>query len=247
MPGFLERLRTASLATVDESDRPALAKLAEPAPAPDEPLPPARPVVQTWTVDALLPIATATATATAGAGAAANAPANVPENANANTNANDAGTRTAAAARGERVFQAALCSRCHRVGVRGPAIGPDLTHVAQRFSRRDILESIVRPSLSVAEPYRNARIVTEDGKVMTGRVVSAGDYRSQSLKLNTDPLRPSQWVEVDKRTIAEFLDLGTSPMPEGLLNPFTREEIADLLAYLEAGPANVLTKARGLP
>jgi putative heme-binding domain-containing protein len=133
------------------------------------------------------------------------------------------------------------------VGVRGPAIGPDLTHVAQRFSRRDILESIVRPSLSVAEPYRNARIVTEDGKVMTGRVVSAGDYRSQSLKLNTDPLRPSQWVEVDKRTIAEFLDLGTSPMPEGLLNPFTREEIADLLAYLEAGPANVLTKARGLP
>ncbi|MEY4181017.1 MAG: hypothetical protein RLY70_4592 [Planctomycetota bacterium] len=251
MPGFLERLRTASLATVDESDRPALAKLAEPAPAPDEPLPPARPVVQTWTVEALLPIATttatATATATAGAGAAANAPANVPENANANTNANDAGTRTAAAARGERVFQAALCSRCHRVGVRGPAIGPDLTHVAQRFSRRDILESIVRPSLSVAEPYRNARIVTEDGKVMTGRVVSAGDYRSQSLKLNTDPLRPSQWVEVDKRTIAEFLDLGTSPMPEGLLNPFTREEIADLLAYLEAGPANVLTKARGLP
>jgi hypothetical protein len=83
--------------------------------------------------------------------------------------------------------------------------------------------------------------------VWTGRVVSAGDYRSQSLKLNTDPLRPSQTVEVDKRTIAEFVELGTSPMPEGLLDPFSREEIADLLAYLEAGPATAPSKARGLP
>jgi putative heme-binding domain-containing protein len=153
----------------------------------------------------------------------------------------------AAVTRGERVFQAALCARCHRVGARGPAIGPELTHVAQRFSRRDILESIVRPSLSVSEIYRSSRVVTEDGRVLTGRVVSAGDYRSQNLKLNTDPWRPSQWVEVDKRTIAEFQEMAASPMPEGLLNPFTRDEIADLLAYLEAGGAAAAGKAHGLP
>jgi hypothetical protein len=36
-------------------------------------------------------------------------------------------------------------------------------------------------------------------------------------------------------------------MPEGLLNSFTRDEIADLLAFLEAGPAAASSKARGLP
>ncbi|MFM7072560.1 MAG: c-type cytochrome [Planctomycetota bacterium] len=244
MPGFLERLRTASLATLGESERPALAKLAEPAAAPDEPPPPARPLVQTWTLEALLPLAVA------GTGKAATTTAEAPKEAVEPTAAvarANAEARAAAVTRGERMFQAALCARCHRVGVRGPAIGPDLTHVAQRFSRRDILESIVRPSLSVSEIYRNSRVVTEDGKVYTGRVVSAGDYRSQTLKLNTDPLRPSQWVEVDKRTIAEFLELGTSPMPEGLLNSFTRDEIADLLAFLEAGPSAASSKARGLP
>jgi putative heme-binding domain-containing protein len=244
MPGFLERLRTASLATLGESERPALAKLAEPAAAPDEPPPPARPLVQTWTLEALLPLAVA------GTGKAATTTAEAPTEAVEPTAAvarANAEARAAAVTRGERVFQAALCARCHRVGVRGPAIGPDLTHVAQRFSRRDILESIVRPSLSVSEIYRNSRVVTEDGKVYTGRVVSAGDYRSQTLKLNTDPLRPNQGVEVDKRTIAEFLELATSPMPEGLLNSFTRDEIADLLAFLEAGPSAASSKARGLP
>jgi putative heme-binding domain-containing protein len=250
MPGFLERLRSASLATVDEADRPALAKLLESATTPDEPPPAARPIVQAWTLEALLPLATIAANAPAATAANAPAPrsATTPPNATETTAATEARTRLAAAvARGERVFQEALCSRCHRVGARGPAIGPDLTHVAQRFSRRDMLESMVRPSLSVAESYRNVRVVTEGGQVWTGRVVSAGDYRSQSLKLNTDPLRPSQTVEVDKRTIAEFVELGTSPMPEGLLDPFSREEIADLLAYLEAGPATAPSKARGLP
>jgi putative heme-binding domain-containing protein len=238
MPGFLERLRTASLATLSESERPALAKLAEPAVTTDEPPPPIRPLVQTWTLESLLPLAVA------GPGKAATTTVGTPTEAVARA---DAEARDAAVTRGERVFQAALCARCHRVGVRGPAIGPDLTHVAQRFSRRDILESILRPSLSVSEIYRNSRVVTEDGKVFTGRVLSAGDYRSQTLKLNTDPLRPSQWVEVDKRKIAEFLELSTSPMPEGLLNSFTRDEIADLLAFLEAGPAAASSKARGLP
>ena len=250
MPGFLERLRSASLATVDEADRPALAKLLESATTPDEPPPAARPIVQAWTLEALLPLATTAANAPAATAANAPAPrsATTSPNATETTAATEARTRLAAAvARGERVFQEALCSRCHRVGARGPAIGPDLTHVAQRFSRRDMLESMVRPSLSVAESYRNVRVVTEGGQLWTGRVVSAGDYRSQSLKLNTDPLRPSQTVEVDKRTIAEFVELGTSPMPEGLLDPFSREEIADLLAYLEAGPATAPSKARGLP
>jgi hypothetical protein len=53
--------------------------------------------------------------------------------------------------------------------------------------------------------------------------------------LNTDPLRPSLVVEIDKRQIADYRQGETSPMPQGLLDGFTLEEIRDLLAFLESG------------
>ena len=139
------------------------------------------------------------------------------------------------AERGAVVFRDALCSRCHRAGLSGPAVGPELTFVARRFSRNDILQSIVLPSASVAEQYRTSEIETTDGQMLVGRVVAEGDYRSEKLLINTDALRPSQVREVDKKQITEHRLLPTSPMPEGLLDTFTADEIRDLLAFLERG------------
>lgn len=138
-------------------------------------------------------------------------------------------------ARGETVFREAQCLRCHRVGARGPAVGPDLTHVARRFSRRDMLESILTPSKVVAEHYRNVQVETKDGRSILGRVLIEGDYRSETMRIATDPLRPSQIVELNKRDIQEYRLSETSPMPSGLLDRFTIEEVVDLLAYLESG------------
>lgn len=137
------------------------------------------------------------------------------------------------ATRGAEIFRAALCSRCHRAGANGPAVGPDLSFVAARFSRRDILHSVLAPAAAVAEQYRNSEIITADGRTLTGRVVAEGDYRSEKLLINVDPLRPSKVVEVDKKEIAEHRLLGTSPMPAGLLDGFTAAEVRDLLAFLE--------------
>jgi putative heme-binding domain-containing protein len=139
------------------------------------------------------------------------------------------------AARGRLVFRDALCNRCHRVGLRGAAVGPELTQLSRRFSRRDILESVLTPSLSVAENYRLETIVTEAGKSYTGRIVPEGDYRSETIKLATDPLRPDQIVEIDKKQIADHHVTSLSPMPQGLLDGFSLAEIRDLLAYLEFG------------
>jgi hypothetical protein len=50
------------------------------------------------------------------------------------------------AQRGATIFREALCSRCHRAGASGPAVGPDLTFVARRLGRGDLLEAIVEPS-----------------------------------------------------------------------------------------------------
>jgi putative heme-binding domain-containing protein len=139
------------------------------------------------------------------------------------------------AKRGAAVFRDALCARCHRAGARGPAVGPDLTHVAGRFSRRDLLESILSPSKVVADNYRSVQIITTDGRQIVGRVVMEGDFRSEKLRLATEPLRPSAVIELSKRDIDQVRETETSPMPQGLLDSFTQEEILNLLAFLERG------------
>jgi putative heme-binding domain-containing protein len=144
-------------------------------------------------------------------------------------------SKTGNAARGAVVFRDALCIRCHRVGARGPAVGPDLTHAAGRFSRRDMLESILAPSKVVAENYRNAHIRTTDGRAIVGRVLVEGDYRSEKLRIATEPLLPSAVVELSKRDIEQVSESETSPMPQGLLDPFNLDEILDLLTFLESG------------
>ena len=57
--------------------------------------------------------------------------------------------------RGRKLFREVLCSHCHRRGSAGGVVGPDLSSVGSRFSRRDILTSILDPSRVVAEQYRN--------------------------------------------------------------------------------------------
>jgi putative heme-binding domain-containing protein len=146
-----------------------------------------------------------------------------------------AGKRAGDPARGAQIFRDALCTRCHQAHARGPAVGPDLTHIAGRFSRRDMLESILTPSKVVAENYRNVQISTTGGLVVVGRVVVEGDYRSQTLKLATEPLAPATLVEIDKREIIASRESETSPMPASLLDSFELPDILDLLAFLETG------------
>src|SRR6185503_5128323 len=69
--------------------------------------------------------------------------------------------------RGKRLFQAA-CASCHVYAGQGIPVGPELTGVAARFPRRDLLESILEPSKVVAEIYRNVTVTTGDGLISEG-------------------------------------------------------------------------------
>ncbi len=139
------------------------------------------------------------------------------------------------AERGRLLFKEALCARCHRVGLRGAAVGPDLTFVSRRFSRKDVLESVLLPSLSVAENYRLETITTLSGLTHTGRIIPEGDYRSEKIRLSLDTLDASKVVEIDKKEIDQHNSSPVSPMPSGLLDTLTLDEVRDLLAYLESG------------
>ena len=72
--------------------------------------------------------------------------------------------------RGHAVFYSAkaTCSSCHRLGYAGGTTGPELTHVGKTRTERDLLESILYPSLSFVRSYEPMQIITQDGKTING-------------------------------------------------------------------------------
>ncbi len=132
--------------------------------------------------------------------------------------------------RGRDIYIEAQCAACHRYGDQGGMIGPDLTAVATRFKRQDILESSTEPSKVLSDQYMNTAIETVAGQVLIGRIV---DETPEKIVLRKNPLEP-ETVTVLKSEIEARSPSKISPMPVGLLNTFTKEEILDLLAYLES-------------
>lgn len=134
--------------------------------------------------------------------------------------------------RGKELFADAHCAQCHRREKVGRPIGPDLDSAAAKFSRKDLLETIVHPSKVVEGKYRLEMIETDDGQALTGQLVG-GD--AEMLALAPSPLEPTRMVRVRRDQIESRTTSPTSIMPDGLLNTLMEDEILDLLAYLEFG------------
>lgn len=133
--------------------------------------------------------------------------------------------------KGKEAFALAQCVACHRFGNDGGAVGQDLTAVSSRYTRRDILESILDPSKVVSEQYQNMTIIKKDGDELTGRVVDENDQR---VILAVNPMTQDR-IEIQKSNIQKRAASKISPMPEGLVDVLAKQEILDLLAYLESG------------
>jgi putative heme-binding domain-containing protein len=132
--------------------------------------------------------------------------------------------------RGKLGFVVGQCIMCHRYGDLGGSVGPDLTAVSTRFRRLDILESITEPSKVLSEQYMNTIFTLKDGSVMVGRVMQETDKTVQIAQNPFVPLTtPIITADIKSRDLSKI-----SPMPTGLLNTFTKEEIFDLLAFLES-------------
>ncbi|MCI0492645.1 MAG: HEAT repeat domain-containing protein, partial [Planctomycetes bacterium] len=144
-------------------------------------------------------------------------------------------------ARGAAVFQNGQCINCHRCGGSGESLGPDLTTVAQRFQRKEILESMVYPSQVVSDQYAS-QIVIANGLTYAG--VAAHHPDGGMVVLQSDGRK----VELTADDIEEVAPSKTSVMPEGLLNPLTLEQVADLFAFLMNQPEpNLATRATEPP
>ena len=131
--------------------------------------------------------------------------------------------------RGKGIWREAQCAACHRLGGEGGAVGPDLTGVGSRYARIDILKSITEPSAVVSEQFQATLFTLRDGGTVAGRVTGEA---GGSVQVLVDPVAgTTRTLRLD-----EVLSREASPvsmMPEGLMDHFTAQEMADLVAYLE--------------
>jgi putative heme-binding domain-containing protein len=131
---------------------------------------------------------------------------------------------------GKVVFQQAGCIKCHRIGQDGSQLGPDLTEVTKRHTGPKLLQQILSPSSEIHPKYQTWIVVTDEGKVHAGLLLQQNE---SEVTLLPNPLRPDETVQIQRANIEEMEASKQSTMPDGLLMTFTRQEILDLLAYLQ--------------
>lgn len=132
---------------------------------------------------------------------------------------------------GKLAFTKASCAQCHRFGSYGESIGPDLSGIAKRFTKREIVEAILYPGHVVSDQYASKKVLTLDGKVYVGMVSEQADGTLviRDARNNTSM--------VAARDVDQILPSTSSIMPSGLIDDLTLQEISDMMAYLGVIPA----------
>lgn len=126
-------------------------------------------------------------------------------------------------------FGKATCSTCHAVGRQGEAFGPDLSNIGEIRSRHDILEAILYPSASFAREY-------ETWRVRLGSSENTGIVKEQLTDAVVVETGPGASLRIPRRRITAMEPVEFSMMPPGLEQLLTADELADLMAYLQALP-----------
>ena len=138
---------------------------------------------------------------------------------------------TLAAARGRpeagrQVYATSACVACHKAGDLGRALGPDLSRIGQIRSPRDLLESILFPSATLARDYETHVVETTGGERLLGMV--RGDSATELVLV--DPAGEEKRI-----AHAQIVATSQSPvslMPPGLEQTFTEQQLLDLVAWL---------------
>lgn len=132
-------------------------------------------------------------------------------------------------ANGQRAFAAAGCVVCHRFAGDGGATGPDLTQAAGRFGIKEMAEAIIEPNRAISDQYQASQILTVDGSLVTGRIVSEND---DAYLVLTDPEDSSKVAEIARDDVEAVRPSPVSLMPADLIDVLNQDEVLDLIAYL---------------
>ena len=128
--------------------------------------------------------------------------------------------------RGGGVFER-HCAKCHVAQGRRGRIGPDLAGINNK-TREELLTHILDPSFEIQPNYTNYIIVDNDGRIYDG-LLAGESANAITLKGELED------ITVPRASVAEMRASGVSLMPEGFENDLSRQDLADVIAYLRAG------------
>ena len=142
----------------------------------------------------------------------------------------DKAVRQGDATAGKLVYESGkgTCIACHKIGEVGRPIGPDLSHIGAIRTERDILESILFPSNTLARDYEAHLIETSDGQQAMAVIKS---HTAEGL-LVVDIA--GQERNIPHQSITGDTTLPTSLMPMGLDQTLPEKDLLDLVAWLRS-------------
>ncbi|MDB6117940.1 MAG: putative rane-bound dehydrogenase domain protein, partial [Verrucomicrobiaceae bacterium] len=130
------------------------------------------------------------------------------------------------AAKGRVMFNA-ICGQCHKLFGEGQNVGPDLTG-SNRANLDYLLDNVLDPNAVIGKAYQLNIFELKDGRIASGvikeetpavyRIAMPGGFE-QTLTV----------AEVRKRTVSPV-----STMPEGLFEAMPKEQLIELVAYLQS-------------
>ncbi len=134
--------------------------------------------------------------------------------------------------RGAKVFfnEKLACATCHAADF-GYQLGPGLADARSDATPSHLIESILHPSKAIREGYQSVTVVTADGEVLAGYLVSRSDAELV-LSLPTDKGRTRKLAadDVDEVTLQP-----QSTMPAGLVAQLEdRQAFLDLARFVFA-------------
>ncbi len=132
--------------------------------------------------------------------------------------------------RGQAIFNSSktACSSCHAIGYLGGNVGPDLTRIGQIRNERDLIEAVIYPNASFVRSYEPMTVSTKSGDEFNGVL------RKDSPEEVVLATGPNTEQRIARSDVAEMRPGTVSVMPSGLVDQLTKEELADLLAFLKA-------------
>lgn len=118
------------------------------------------------------------------------------------------------------------CGTCHQVaGEMGTAFGPDLGTV-RHWSARALLAKILMPQRTVADGYSLWSVTQKNGTSISGIIASESP---SSITLRQQGQQP---ITIARSEVDQLENLNVSAMPAGFENQLSRQQMADLIAFL---------------
>jgi putative heme-binding domain-containing protein len=119
------------------------------------------------------------------------------------------------------------CIKCHTVGKEGGTVGPELSTVGAKYPRAELIASVLFPSARIFQGYEPVIVATSDGRVLAGIV------KNETPAILEIEDADARRITIAKEEVEERRQSDVSIMPSGLAEGLSRQDFADLIAYLE--------------